>query len=181
MKISCLLGIFAFYLLLSCTKKKRIVPEFYKGSASLTINRKSFESKSGAFKLNKEDTSYFLFVDARDEVFNRTVKLSFSFVSNIKQKQVLLKRNSEDRSLPQACLFIKDKAVLYSYYELIEKDTSQNYFQFTSFDEATGKIKGKFEASFIIDSITNLDPLASDTIFIMNGYFETKLSKIDNN
>jgi len=67
---------------------------------------------------------------------------------------------------------VMNKNVFYSYYELIENDTLQNYFQFIYFDESTGEIKGNFEASFVIDSISNLDPFAPDTIVIADGYFE---------
>ena len=163
------------FFLFFYTRKKKPTPQFYNGFATLKINGTTFESLSGAVKTKGADSTYYLSIETRNVVISKSITLSIAYVSNQRQQQILMKRNPDEQSYPQTSLSIMDGKVLYSYYVLNEEDTLQDYLQFIHLDELTGKTKGRFEASFSIDSFTNLDPQAPDTIHITKGYFETTL------
>jgi hypothetical protein len=66
--------------------------------------------------------------------------------------------------------------VLYNYYHLNESDTIADYIHLLSYDESTGEVKGRFQASYVLDSAEQLDPDFLDTVVIIkDGYFETKI------
>ena len=53
-------------------------------------------------------------------------------------------------------------------------DTTEDFFQF---DKTVDNISRTFEASFVIDSFSNLDSRSPDTIILSDGYFKTMLEQ----
>ena len=176
MKKACLAVILiSFCLFFSEPKKKNEIPQFYNGTTSFLLNGIEYNGVAGIVKTNSETSNYYLSFDARDTALKRTFKLSIAYVTADKKKQLLSRRIPNNDSIPQASLSIIDGSVLYSYYDLEIADSINDVFQFTDFEELTDETEGSFELSFVIDSISNLEPLAPKKIEITEGHFNALL------
>ena len=111
----------------------------------------------------------------KDSSTMKDFHLSFGYVLPHANKQNLQMRNVDNRAFPQSGLCVMEGNTLLSYYDLNVEDVLVDYLQLGFFAENQRKIKGTFEASFVLDSVSNLDPNAESRIEIKNGYFETMI------
>ncbi len=172
MKKVCLLAIILFVaMLFSIPEKNDKIPDFYNGNSSFSMNGRLIKGVAGIIKTDHEIPKYYISIDARDKELDKTYRLSITYVKADTQKQLLSRINPDDDSNPQASLSIYDGPVHYSYYILDTLNVMLNYFQFSDLEE----FRGVFELSFSIDSISNLDFLAPETIRITEAVFEAML------
>jgi len=174
MKKCCLLAAISVCLLFSPSYQKESASRIYNGKVSMKLNGEFFFGDAHAVCKDGNSINHYYSMKTTDKSWERTFILSIAYVLSTTKRQVLQRRNPDKNSSPQNSLCIMDGNILYSYYELNELDSIEDFFQF---DITADNISGTFEASFIIDSLSNLDSRSPNTIIIADGHFKTNLEQ----
>jgi hypothetical protein len=178
-KYHLIMAVISLLILISCGKEDKVEPDFFNGFSSININGEAFEFQPRVTKSHGNDSTYnvLLAYFIGEHILRK--QLSITFVLRSNEKQNLLKSDIFDKSNPQVGFStrLQDGDVPGNRYCLLMEDSQEDFLQFTQFDESSGEIKGKFEASFVVDSTFNFDVNSPDTILITDGYFETFLSE----
>ena len=161
-------------LLASCSKEKYPMVDSYSGFATAKINDEVVNLKP-SIKYFPDEKVYGMVLDRYVDDIVRA-EISIGYFLNIDTLQVLHAYN-EKMKFPQATYVtrIEDGDVAGNSYDLIENDNIKDYIQLISYDEKTGKVVGKFQGSFTVDTTHIFDPNSPNDIVITDGYFETTI------
>lgn len=164
-------------VLVACTKDDpEYSPNGFNGFSSATINGNTLSFKP-SMKYFISSGTYGIGLDYFKNNIIKSV-IHFGFFSNVLSKQKLNSiLNEKKYPLASYATLIGDGDVAGNYYFLNETDTIEDYLLLTSFDDKTGDVKGKFQASFYVDTSLIFDLNSPDTIIITDGYFETTVLK----
>ena len=166
-------------LIASCTKDESSIPEFYNGVATGKINGVEFEFKPRMTHSIGNDSTFNLIINyiIGDNVLRKSISITYIRKTIETQK---FNRNVFENKFDLQCKYltwILDGDVPGNSYELIENDTIADYIQLISYDEKTGKVLGKFQGSFMVDTTHIFDPNSPNDLVITDGYFETTIFK----
>lgn len=157
----------------------------YFGSAKAEINGSIFyfNKLRGALKSNSMDSIYLGLLNWDGLILKNALSIG-PLDSTIGIKQRLNRLNYSTpiiEHLSSTYSTLRDDGdVLCDFYHIFEPDSLQNFIIITYFNPQTKEIRGKFQATYLIDSnrvatIGKCRPDAPDTIRIKNGEFSTKI------
>lgn len=165
----------AALLLFACGKEEiEAEPEAPNGVASAKINGAYLEFSPSMRFAYASDSKFNLLLQYAQGGARRK-QLALTLLEHSFDLQKLRAIDFDQNNSPRAsyATLLYDGDVAGNYYYLNEEDEITDFFQFTEFDERTGRVTGRFQASFVVDTSAIFDLASPDTIVITEGYFET--------
>ncbi|HHH50457.1 MAG TPA: hypothetical protein ENK52_05725 [Saprospiraceae bacterium] len=161
-------------MVFSCKDDENPEPEIYNGFATAKINSEEYNFKPHmAFFSSVNSYGLSLQYHINENILRKAI--TFSFINGEIGKKIAypLRFNNQDTLQCSYGTSIVDGDVFGNYYWLNENDEIEDYLELLEFNESTGEVIGKFQASFYIDTFAIFDQNSPDTIIITDGYFET--------
>ncbi len=180
MKYNIFISLVGLLLLVgACKEEQRVIPAIYWGEITALKNGEPWRGEIRANPNKLEGDGFDISVDVYDDKSIRIEFLSIVRIPLLEQYTIvdtlLFPEGIMGKSTSAGYGLSHDDAQIAFYY-VLEEDGITNYINVTSYNEATGEVKGEFEISYLQTRAQSVP----DTVRFTEGLFHTRIDTIDN-